>query len=110
MDLPTPDQPVGELRADQSGTRFWFICPGCGELHAPYVEGDEKKVPVWWWNRSITRPTISPSIRASRDRGDAPSKYLCHIYVREGKVECLPDCLHDNAGKTLDMIPWDNRL
>lgn len=91
-------------------TRFWlagsevdrrlvFNCPGCGELHAPRIGGTGPG-PLWAWCGDLDHPTLSPSIRV---RG----KFLCHSFLRDGRLQFLGDCEHALAGQTVD-VPEDD--
>lgn len=91
-----------------------FHCPGCDEAHGVTVNKPEK----WSWNGSLELPTISPSIlfrgvlygpakvRFSNYKGSFPcesSPFVCHSFVRDGRIEFLPDCTHELAGQTVDL-------
>jgi hypothetical protein len=54
-----------------------FDCPGCGHWHSFCVAGGKQ---VWTWN-------------ATR----------CHLFVRDGKIQFLPDCHHALAGQVVDL-------
>lgn len=95
--------------------RVAFYCPGCGECHALPVDG--AKQPIWGWNGSLEKPTLTPSIRTSgfraiRDENGQPimdgknlkgKNFVCHSFLREGRIEFLSDCTHELAGKTIDL-------
>ena len=77
--------------------RIAFRCNGCGHHHGVPVSGDT----AWEWNGDVDNPTISPSIL---NRGPYPEgERVCHIFVREGKIEYLQDCTHHLAGQTVEM-------
>ena len=86
---------------DQDGERAWFVCPGCGEHHAPYVSGSK----AWQWNNSTTKPTFKPSILVRW--GNEEGYQICHSFVTDGEIRFLNDCTHENAGKTLPLKPSD---
>ena len=70
--------------------------------HAPAIDGSRG----WAWNGSEEMPTISPSVLVTGVRGDTGEEALrCHSFVREGRIEYLSDCLHEMAGKTVDLEP-----
>jgi len=62
----------------------------------------ESKGPCWFWNESLDKPTLSPSL-LSQSRGEELMR--CHCFIENGKVRFLSDCTHKFAGKTVDMLP-----
>jgi Family of unknown function (DUF6527) len=101
------------------GSYCRFTCPGCRTWHVVEVHdaGDQG----WSFNGDPERPTFSPSIRvrgvrnitddehARLMRGEhvEPTQFVCHSFVREGRIEFLPDCTHEMAGMTVDLPPID---
>jgi len=98
--------------------RLLFHCPGCDEGHGVTVNQSNS----WTWNGSLDLPTISPSILVRgtaygpdklhfrKYRGGYPcetSEFVCHSFVKDGKIEFLPDCTHALAGKTVDIPDWE---
>lgn len=87
--------------------------PGYDELVMIQVAAENG--PVWHWNGDIYDPTFSPSI-LSRFPYDMERKVKRnHVFVRAGKIQYLPDCSHDLAGKTIELPrlkdwPGDLRL
>lgn len=96
---------------------FW--CPGCDESHGIPVDGSHG----WKWNGSIEMPTISPSILVKGTRalvdgkpvhwfkyeGPYPAErcdFICHSFVRDGKIEFCSDSSHELSGKTVDLPEW----
>jgi hypothetical protein len=92
-----------------------FRCPGCGDVHRVPVSGEN----AWSFNGDVDRPTLSPSIlvRAGHHaphwkQGDncwcgkdyGFSCYVCHSFVRDGKIEFCADSTHALAGKTVDLV------
>lgn len=75
------------------------------------------------WNGSLDKPTFQPSLLVrsghhglSHQPGDdcwctfkarggdtSFSCYLCHSFIREGRIEFLTDCTHPLAGQTVDL-------
>ncbi|NMW24036.1 ammonia monooxygenase [Rhodanobacter denitrificans] len=100
-----------------------FDCPGCGEPHVVNVSGGH---PGWTFNGDFERPTLSPSVLVrtghycnnppvpgncacdfqqrfpDQDPWDWPCS-ICHSYVRDGRIEFLPDSTHALAGKTVEL-------
>lgn len=91
-----------ELTTD--GTLMWF-CPGCGQPHGVPVVGGRR----WGWNDSLTVPTLTPSVLVHGHETMAPflPQPRCHSFVKEGKLQFLPDCGHFLAGNTVDMVDWE---
>lgn len=78
-----------------------FKCPGCGLLHILNVDKDPR--PRWAWNRSESKPTLTPSINAWREFGGSRKTEVCHSYVVDGKIRFLNDCTHSLKGQTVDL-------
>ena len=100
-------------------TYAWFVCPGCGENHAPVVarKPGAPAGPTWGWNGDVERPTFTPSIlvhstvrlteeehaRLMSGAHVEPRPLVCHSFVREGRIQFLSDCTHALAGQTVDL-------
>lgn len=107
----------GVLRTQQ-GHRLAFFCPGCNELHAVGIPPNRI---AWGFNGDYERPTFSPSVkvegvrrltddeheRVMRGETVKPVPFVCHSFVRNGKIEFLGDCTHALAGQTVDLVPPD---
>lgn len=93
----------------KSGTlAFW--CDGCGSCH---VVNDG-----WTFNGDYEKPTLSPSIlvRGTRPLTDdeykrvmngekiTPDPFICHSFVKDGRIQYLGDCTHELKGQTVDLI------
>jgi hypothetical protein len=96
----------------------WFVCPGCGENHAPVVAKHPKVVgPLWTYNGDADRPTFEPSLlvqgvcrltddehaRVMRGEHVEPRPLVCHSFIRDGRIQFLSDCTHALAGTTVDL-------
>lgn len=84
---------------------FW--CPGCQQGHSYHIGSTE---PKWTWNGSMERPTFHPSLRVRYHGSEnAEPRYrkgqMCHLFVREGRIQYCPDSTHELAGQTVDMEP-----
>ena len=102
------------LERSEGEVRLLFHCPGCQMLHGPRVEGEAG---VWQWNGSLELPTLSPSILVSGKRprpGQDPASgepwpdFVCHSFVRDGRIQFLGDCTHALAGQTVDLPGWED--
>lgn len=98
-----------------------FMCPGCGQRHVlPIGKGIS---PSWFFTGDVERPTLSPSIAARGilgvfdyagdwtgewqiDAAGSTIPFVCHSFVRDGRIEFLGDCSHSMAGKTVDLPQW----
>ena len=104
-----------------------FDCPGCGEPHIVNV-GEGR--PGWSFNGDFERPTLSPSVLVrtghycntppvpgncacdfqqrfpDEEPWDWPCS-ICHSYVRDGRIEFLPDCTHALTGQTVELQEID---
>lgn len=86
--LKKPEQFLHKLTKDASRIGFW--CPGCKELH---VIND-----TWVFSGTGEKPTVKPSVRVS-----SSDKTKCHLFLTDGQIQFLSDCLHELAGKTVPM-------
>ncbi len=89
-------------RGPRGGLLYCFHCPGCGyghpfEIEAPGGAG-------WQWNRSLDRPTFTPSLLIAKDVPAA----RCHSFVTDGRIQFLGDCFHSLKGHTVDLPDWDD--
>ena len=79
-----------------------FECPGCGYGHPihvlPTVGGQHD---VWKWNGSLVNPTFEPSVLVHLPEGG-----VCHSFVREGRIEFLPDSKHALRGTTVNLLEY----
>lgn len=109
----------GILRVAEGGILL-FWCPGCDEAHQVRVENGHPG-PCWGFNGDYTQPTFTPSVlvgttsagRPERNAG-APMKkrtgtkppfkcFVCHSFVKDGRIQFLGDCTHDLAGQTVSL-------
>lgn len=79
-----------EGRNGESG--FTFYCPGCKHHHA-FPNGSH-----WSFNGDLGNPTFDPSLLNTFPGGE-----ICHLHVKEGKIDFAADCTHELAGKTVEM-------
>ena len=80
---------------------FAFKCDGCGREHQVWTD-DEGQHPSWTFNGDLNEPTFSPSIRVETP-GHNKYPTLCHLFIRNGKIQFLNDCKHHLAGQTVEM-------
>ena len=89
------------------GVQHYFYCPGCESGHAFTIGGGRG----WSWNGDRERPTVQPSVRVFLPAGtdpewQRPEKTLCHLFIKDGMIEFLPDCDHDLKGQTVPVADW----
>ncbi len=65
------------------------------------LKGDRRGTNCWSWNGDTEKPTLKPSILTT------DGTHTCHTWVNDGKAIFLPDCTHELAGKTLDLLEVD---
>lgn len=75
-----------------------YECPGCKRQHS---------VPAnrWNWNKSLDKPTISPSVRHFIPvcQHNKVEKTICHYFIREGMIIFCDDCEHSLKGTTHEL-------
>ena len=103
---------------------YTFRCPGCGDIHAVNVNNPASGC-NWKLVGGVDKPTFSPSVLVRSGhyarhykRGDdcwctyyrdhpeetpVYSCYICHSFVKDGKIQFLSDCTHALAGKTVEL-------
>ena len=80
---------------------YHFYCPGCNEPHYIQLKGEYQGDGLAWdFSGTHECPTFSPSYKAWRD------DYVCHFFVRGGKIQYCGDSTHELAGKTVDMVEY----
>lgn len=78
-------------------------CPGCGSRKYLAVRDKTTERPSWIFNGDLERPTLEPSILTRFEATDVHAAEVCHSFVRDGRIEFLPDCTHALAGQTVDL-------
>lgn len=76
-------------RKTDKGFLYIFWCPGCQETHTFDVRDGE-----WEFDGDWENPTFSPSLNLVGK---------CHLFVRNGIIQFLPDCKHYLAGKDVPL-------
>lgn len=98
--LPQKREEMSKLRKLEGGADYAFYCPGCKFYHwFRDIAAAGGKRPAWHFNGDMDRPTLSPSLL----NRDPSSDRCCHLFVRDGKLQFLDDCTHEQAGQTVDM-------
>lgn len=92
---------------ENRGREIWYWCPGCDSHHVLSQRGyplPEHAQGSWELRGDQIAPTLTPSVMStsSPQRG---ALYVCHHWVKGGKIEYLPDSTHALKGQTIDMSP-----
>jgi hypothetical protein len=79
-------------------TQYLFYCPGCENHHSVRVKGKGS-----WTVTGLETdcPTVHPSILSKT------GLKICHLFIKNGKIEYLRDCTHSLAGKTVDIPDFE---
>lgn len=84
----------------------WFRCPGCKHPHKVGIREGTNVGHVWDFNWDYEKPSFNPSYLSTHPRTKPIPNYVCHLFIRDGKIEFLTDCSHDLAGQTIDIPDW----
>jgi hypothetical protein len=115
---------LGKKLRGLDGGRVAFACPGCDEMHQVAVREDgNRQGPIWGYNGNPDAPTFTPSVlvksghycsgQSGKDCwctyeerfGEKPPAkcFVCHSFVRDGRIQFLGDCTHALAGQTVEL-------
>ena len=78
---------------------YTFECPGCHHHH--WFATHESQPVVWKFNGDFEKPTFAPSLI---NKSLGVQQDVCHLFVRDGKIQYLPDCTHELKSTTVDMV------
>lgn len=96
----------GVFYIEDKDNSYWFDCPGCKKAHCIYFHAGTTSHPVWSWNRSFDKPTVSPSVLVRWHEGKERKQCVCHSFISDGNIQFLSDCTHELAGKTVPIPEW----
>lgn len=107
----------------EDATHLEFIMPGpMGRIILPVqTRGTRSGTGNWTWNGDTEKPTLKPSIlhrgtfpitddeirRLHAGEKLTPRPLICHSWVNDGTAQFLPDCSHELAGATVDLLEID---
>lgn len=82
-----------------------FYCPGCKCKH--FISDQHTNIKAmgngpWTFNDNFEKPTINPSILVSFTYNENID-YICHSFIKNGKIQYLFDCTHKLKGQTIEM-------
>lgn len=88
------------LEMADGGKALFFYCPGCKYHHHLQIErgSTNPNGPIWKWNGDMEKPTFSPSLMVN-----ARTDQQCHLALRDGKISYFNDCMHELAGRTVEL-------
>jgi len=97
------------VRCAEDPHTFLFWCEGCAAYHEVWSSKTTRRKSGWEFNGDMYAPTFSPSYLSGLpdDKGNGFSKYRCHLYIKDGYLQYLPDCHHGYAGMSIPMRPAD---
>jgi len=81
--------------------RFYSPGPLSTQILPVQIKGTRAGTGNWTWNGDVDRPTLKPSILNDFRPHDP---LVNHIFITDGQVIFLPDCTHEFAGQTLDLL------
>lgn len=77
----------------------------CYIITSPATDQDIVFDDRWEFNGDFEKPTFSPSMLIEYPVENPDTGHVReHFFVRDGKIQYLPDCHHNMAGNTVDMI------
>ncbi len=91
---------------------YHFYCPGCKHLHTYAINSDGTG---WNFNGNMANPSFSPSLLNTVPiKNEATGVYKtdkerCHLILMDGKINYCPDCTHELAGKSIDMVDIETK-
>lgn len=90
------------------------------------IKGTREGTGNWTWNGDTEKPTLRPSVlilsghydknfkpgdscwctyyKENPDKEKVFHCFCCHTWINDGQAQFLPDCSHEFAGKTLDLM------
>lgn len=98
---------MGKVIRDNEGT-YLIYCIGCGHHHGIWVDKPNDNGARWTFDGNMENPTFSPSLLYQIEfTNNIKPKYICHSFIRAGKIQYLNDCTHKYAGQTIDLPDLD---
>lgn len=98
------DPALGEKEmVDCSQFTHMILCPACKCGH-----GISVKPGRWSFNGDHERPTFSPSLLVRGYSEHAGRDFVCHSFIRDGRIEFLADSTHELAGRTVDLPDFND--
>ena len=82
-------------RKNGSGFLYMFWCPACREPHTFDVQKGQ-----WEFDGDWEKPSFSPSLNLLPEGG------RCHLFLKKGIIEFLPDCRHHLRGQNVPIVEF----
>ena len=100
---PHPNNPLLRQHTYEGKNYYYYWCPGCNEHHC-FDDGWK----IENWNPLTVHPSILVYFpeRKSPDGKVTPRVTLCHVFIKQGRIQFLPDCQHELKGQTVPMEPF----
>ena len=77
---------------------YVFQCPGCDQEHGIWTSAPNRLKAKWKFDGDMNKPTIRPSLHIKIGK-----KTICHSIITKGMIQYLSDCMHNMAGKTIEL-------
>jgi hypothetical protein len=96
-------KPVYLYEAAENGKHIGYIfyCPGCECAHRVITVPGFQSGARWGFNGDMERPTFTPSIKV---QFGPDGKNICHMFIKDGRLQFLTDCTHKYHGHTIPMV------
>jgi hypothetical protein len=90
----------------EEATHLFLKLPGPSSLIIlpVQIKGRREGTGNWTWNGSTETPDVKPSVLSRMGRNGG---IVCHTWINDGQAIFLPDCTHELAGQTLDLLDFD---
>jgi Family of unknown function (DUF6527) len=111
--MPNPIVIARECKNEDGrvGTRHYYWCPGCDNLHGIAIRPHTQDNGAGWeFSGTLECPTYVPSQYTTWDRGEETQKFVCHTFIRGGQIEFLGDCTHALKGQKVPLPPLPDWL
>jgi hypothetical protein len=96
------------------GERYYVFCPGCYEASKDKYPDDQRfwlngclhcfSASVHQFDGNLERPTISPSLLCTYTDHETGQNFVCHSFIKDGRIQYLGDCTHVFANQTVDLM------
>ena len=85
----------------RGGQRYFFFCPGCQHAHSYTVNSG---IQGQNWSFDAATLSFTPSLLIYTKHPETKQRQtLCHLFIKNGKIEFCGDCEHKLSGQTVDL-------
>lgn len=88
---------------------IWHFCPACNEIHRYAVGEPFNNGAKWKYDEKHESPTLTPSMNIVVGPDDDGRRFICHYWIKAGRIEYLQDCTHALRGLTVPLPPIPER-